>query len=122
MVLPMIPKELSNGICSLNPKVDRLTLSVLAEIDKNGEVIDYKICESVINSNERMTYTDVYAVLQGDEATTKKYEHMKESFFLMAELNEILENKRKKRRKQSKKEGRRSSRHGSAITNSWRYS
>ncbi|MGN1227285.1 MAG: RNB domain-containing ribonuclease, partial [Christensenellales bacterium] len=84
MVLPMIPKELSNGICSLNPKVDRLTLSVLAVIDKNGEVIDYQICESVINSNERMTYTDVYAVLQGDEDTTKKYEHMKESFFLMA--------------------------------------
>lgn len=94
MVLPMIPKELSNGICSLNPNVDRLTLSVLAEIDVNGEVVDYKICESVINSNERMTYNDVYAVLQKDEKITKKYEHMKESFFIMAELNEILEKKR----------------------------
>ncbi|MBQ8748995.1 MAG: ribonuclease R [Clostridia bacterium] len=97
MVLPMIPKELSNGICSLNPNVDRLTLSVIAELDKKGEVVDYKICESVINSNERMTYNDVYAILQGDEELTKKYAHIKDSFFLMAELNEILEKNRKDR-------------------------
>lgn len=97
MVLPMIPKELSNGICSLNPKVDRLTLSVLATLNGDGDVEDYEICESVINSDERMTYNDVYAILQGDEELTKKYAHMKESFFNMAELNEILERKRKMR-------------------------
>ena len=97
MVLPMLPRELSNGICSLNPKVDRLTLSVLVELDKEGKVVDYKICESVINSNERMTYTDVYAVLQGDKEATKKYAHMKDAFFIMAELNEILEKIRQER-------------------------
>lgn len=94
MVLPMLPKELSNGICSLNPKVDRLALSVIAKLDKDGNLKEHKICESVINSNERMTYTDVYAILQGDKNTREKYSILTESFEIMAELSKILEEKR----------------------------
>ncbi len=55
----MLPKELSNGICSLNPNEDRLTLSVFMEIDKNGSVVDYKIVEGVIRSKARLVYDDV---------------------------------------------------------------
>ena len=97
MVLPMLPRELSNGICSLNPEVDRLALSVIATLDKNGDVIKHEICESVINSNERMTYTDVYAILQGNEGVKKKYANLVESFLIMDELDTILEQKRKSR-------------------------
>jgi len=66
-VVPMLPKELSNGICSLNPKEDRLAFSVLMEIDKRGEVVDHKILESVIRTNERMTYDDVNKILEDDD-------------------------------------------------------
>lgn len=93
MVLPMLPKELSNGICSLNPKVDRLTLTVMMKLDDNANVVDYKICEGVINSNERMTYTDVQKVIDGDVEACAKYAHMKKYFLLMSELNKKLEAK-----------------------------
>ena len=96
-VIPMLPKELSNGICSLNPHVDRLTLSVFMEIDKNGEVVSYEISESVINSCERMTYKDVTAICEGDKKLIKKYEHIYDMLKLMEELKDILYNKRRKR-------------------------
>ena len=96
-VLPMLPVNLSNGICSLKPKVDRLTLSVLMQLDENANVIDYEICESVINSNERLTYKEVYACLMGDEELCKKYSILLESFHLMAELHEKLEKARQDR-------------------------
>ena len=97
MVLPMLPKELSNGICSLNPKEDRLTLSVIINLDKWANVVGYKICEGVINSDERMTYDDVHAILVGDKAKREKYAHMVKYFELMNEVNNLLEDKRSKR-------------------------
>ena len=96
LVLPMLPKALSNGICSLNEGVDRLTLSVEMEITPQGEFVKHKIFESVIKSKARLTYTSVYAVLCGDEQETKRYQDLKESFFMMQELSETLSERRKK--------------------------
>lgn len=67
-VIPMLPRELSNGICSLNPDVDRLTMSATMHISAQGDVIDHKIEEGLIRSKRRMTYTDVTAILEGDAA------------------------------------------------------
>ena len=97
LVYPMLPRELSNGICSLNPHENRLTLSVVMHLSKDGNVVDYNICEGVIRTCERMTYTDVYAILQGEEATCKKYDYLVQDFKNMEELHYILEEKRKKR-------------------------
>ena len=63
----MLPKELSNGICSLNPNVDRLTLSVFMEIDKKGKVVDHEIVEGVIRSKARLIYDDVSDLLENDD-------------------------------------------------------
>lgn len=71
-VLPMLPRELSNGICSLNERVDRLALSVFVEYDKNFKKVGYDIKESVINSKKRYTYTEVHAVLMGDPEAIKR--------------------------------------------------
>lgn len=97
-VIPMLPKKLSNGVCSLNPKVDRLALSCFMEIDKEGKVIDHEIMESIIKTNERMTYTDVTKILRDkDEDTIKKYEYLYEDFKNMEKLFEILNKRRYKR-------------------------
>lgn len=96
-VLPMLPRELSNGICSLNPQVDRLTLSCICKIDKDGNILDHKICESIICSTERMTYHNVTAILEGDEALNKRYAKIVPTLKLMEKLNTILEAKRKAR-------------------------
>lgn len=94
-VIPMLPQKLSNGICSLNPKVDRLTLSCFMEIDKTGKVIAHKVSESVINSSERMTYTDVNKILKdNDQELIKKYSYLMEEFKSMEELCKILYKKR----------------------------
>ena len=97
-VIPMLPKKLSNGICSLNPQVDRLALSCFMIIDNNGKVLDHEIMESVIRTNERMTYTDVTKILRdNDEELIKRYSDLIEDFKNMEELCNILNNKRLKR-------------------------
>jgi len=97
-VIPMIPHKLSNGICSLNPNVDRLTLSCVMDIDKKGKLINHYICEGVINSNERMTYTDVAKILaRTDDAPMERYDYLIYMFDLMKELSDIIRINRHKR-------------------------
>ncbi len=84
-VVPMLPQLLSNGICSLNPKVERLTLTCEMVVDEKGMVSDYELYSSVIRSTERMTYSDVNKILSGDEKLQKKYQHLGDLFELMSE-------------------------------------
>lgn len=95
-VIPMLPAILSNGICSLNPHVDRLTLSCEMKIDFNGDVVDYAISESVINSKYRMTYADVNEILKKDDALCEKYHEIVEMLDDALELSKILRNRRRK--------------------------
>ena len=97
-VIPMLPRELSNGICSLNPKEDRLTLSVLMEIDHRGKVVDHRIEESVIRSSERMVYEDVTKILeQNDPELMERYHPLINDFRNMETLSRILRKKRIRR-------------------------
>lgn len=94
-VIPMLPKELSNGICSLNPHEDRLTLSVFMEINEKGDVVDHKIVESVINSKARLVYDDVSDFLENDDEEAKeKLKDQLEDLKLMEELSKILYQRR----------------------------
>lgn len=107
-VIPMLPVELSNGICSLNAGKDRLTLSVIMEIDKNGKVISSDIKKGIIKVTERMSYKGVQTVLdnydknineiedENTRAIVKKYEKYKEHFKQMEELAHILKGRREK--------------------------
>lgn len=95
-VFPMLPRELSNGICSLNENVDRLTLSCEMEINNNGEVVNSKIFEGVINSKYRMNYDDCNAIIKGDENLREKYSEVTPMLLKMAELTLILEKRREK--------------------------
>ena len=97
-VIPMLPKELSNGICSLHGNVDRLTLSCFMEIDKKGKVLKSQIKETVINSTERMTYSDVNKIVKGEsQELIDKYSHIYDMLMLMKELQGILYKKRMSR-------------------------
>lgn len=97
-VIPMLPKKLSNGICSLNPKVDRLALSCFMIIDSKGKVIQHEIEETVIKTSERMTYTDVTKILENnDEELIKRYDYLVDDFKAMEELCNILRTKRMRR-------------------------
>ncbi len=93
-VVPMLPKKLSNGICSLNPGCDRLTLSVIMEFDNEANLISHRICEGVIRSKYRLTYNNVTKLLEGDEGLAKIYGDIKEDLFYMKELSEKLKSKR----------------------------
>lgn len=94
-VIPMIPKKLSNGICSLNPKVDRLTLSCIMEVNRQGKVVNHTIAQSVIKTNERMTYTDVTKILRDNDAELiERYKDLVDDFKAMEELCKILRKKR----------------------------
>lgn len=97
-VIPMLPHKLSNGICSLNAGVDRLALSCLMRVNPKGEVTDYRIVESVICVDRRMSYTSVKKILEDkDEAERKEYEDLVPMFEDMEKLAGILRGKRKKR-------------------------
>ncbi len=97
-VIPMIPQRLSNGICSLNPRVPRLTMSCEMEINGNGEVVAHEIFASIIRTTERMTYTAVNQILEAADADTMaRYQPLVPMFQEMAELHQILENKRIRR-------------------------
>ena len=94
-VIPMLPRELSNGLCSLNAGQDRFTLSCTMEINQKGDVIDSKVYKGVINVTERMNYTDVQKLLdKSDNEVLKRYEKYINHFKLMEELAIILKNKR----------------------------
>ncbi|MFR2571812.1 MAG: ribonuclease R [Clostridia bacterium] len=94
-VIPMLPRELSNGICSLNAGEDRLTLSCSMEIDNKGNVISSDIYKGVINVTERMTYKNVQKILDGsDKEVNERYKKYLSDFKLMEELAKILKNKR----------------------------
>lgn len=96
-VVPMLPERLSNGICSLNPNVDRLTQSAIMEIDQKGRVVKHWIGQTVINTTYRMTYSDVNDMLAGNEETISQFETIMPSVLDMAELHKILESMRIKR-------------------------
>ena len=97
-VIPMLPHKLSNGICSLNPHVDRLALSCLMEVNGRGEVVSHRILESVINSDYRMTYTAVREILEdGAPALLERYAEILPMLEDMEELRQILGEKRRKR-------------------------
>jgi ribonuclease R len=98
LVIPMLPEKLSNEICSLNPQVDRLTMSVVAKIDKDGNVDDYHIYPSVIRSNERMTYTAVKQIVEDrDPDMLRRYEPQVDMFFTMKKLALLLMRHRRER-------------------------
>lgn len=97
-VIPMLPHKLSNGICSLNPGVDRLALSCFIDIDSKGNVIGHRIAETVIRSDSRMTYSDVSKIIEDkDEELIKKYEDLVPMLMLMLELSEVLKSRRHRR-------------------------
>ncbi len=96
-VIPMLPHTLSNGICSLNQGEDRLSMCCIMTIDGEGNIIDHKICEGVVNVNYRMTYSDVSAILDGDKELSDKYSDVTEMFYHMHTLSSILRNKRRRR-------------------------
>lgn len=97
-VIPMLPHALSNGICSLNEGEDRLALSCIMKIDESGNVIDYNICESVINVNHRMSYTGVKKIIEEhDPAVTEQFSDVAPMLNKMQELSLILREKRRKR-------------------------
>jgi ribonuclease R len=92
--VPMLPEQLSNGICSLNPREDRLVMSAVMELDQSGQIVGTEFARGVIRSAERMTYTGVNAVLQGDAEATAKYSHLAEHFRAMRDLALILNARR----------------------------
>jgi len=95
--IPMLPLELSTELCSLKPRLDRLALSVLLEIDHRGDVVSQEFVPGVIRSIERMTYTNLHLVLEGDPGQCERYRNLADRFALMRELALILNRKRVRR-------------------------
>jgi ribonuclease R len=95
--VPMLPLELSTDICSLRPQVDRLVMSCVMEIDHQGEIVHFELGEGIIRSAERMTYTDVNLVLEGDPGARQRYGTLVADFERMRDLALILNRKRERR-------------------------
>jgi ribonuclease R len=95
--VPMLPPQLSSGMCSLRPDEDRLVLSCVMEIDGRGEVLGYEVCEGIIRSAKRMTYTQVQGVLDGDAKTRAEFTELVPEFERMYELALKLNAKRHRR-------------------------
>ena len=93
-VIPMFPRELSNGLCSLNPNENKATFTCEMIFDENGKLIDHDVYKSVIKTAERMTYTNVNKVLAGDTEMTERYANVKDMFFTMLELSKILRDRK----------------------------
>ncbi len=96
-VIPMLPERLSNGLCSLNPNVNRLTLSIIMEITPAGEVVNHKLTKGVICSCARMTYNNVAKILDGDEGLCKKHSDLVPILKNMHKLSKILTKRRENR-------------------------
>jgi len=94
LTLPMLPEKLSNDICSLRPKEERLTFSVLLEIDQEGRVVKTEFYPSLIQAVERMTYTSVFKILQGDAQERERYSHLVPDLLLMREVAALLRKRR----------------------------
>jgi ribonuclease R len=94
--IPMLPQELSNELCSLKPRVDRLTVSARMDFDAEGHVVDYEIFSSVINSNERMTYTQVRDILSPETETPAEFQYLEPTIKSMGELSTRLRQNRMK--------------------------
>ena len=96
-VIPMLPRKLSNNLCSLNPHEDKLTFTVEIDFDARGKVIGNDFYKSVIKSKYRMTYTDVNKIFEGDEELIEKYSAIHKMFTEMLELSHIIRNTKKRR-------------------------
>jgi ribonuclease R len=95
--VPMLPEELSNGICSLNPRMDRLVMSVIMEADETGRIVGAEFTPGVIRSAERMTYMNVHKVLDGDPEMNQRYAHVASEFRRMKDLALLLNSRRNSR-------------------------
>jgi len=96
-VIPMLPEKVSNHLCSLNPKVDRLAMSVMMHLSCDGEVLDYSFHKSIIHSKERLTYEDVQEVLDGNGMLERRYAHVAPHIRTIARLAEIIRKRRQHR-------------------------
>jgi len=96
-VIPMLPEKVSNHLCSLNPKVDRLAMSVMMHLSRTGEVLDYSFHKSIIHSKERFTYEDVQEILDGNMALERRYADVVPHIRTIARLAEIIQKRRQQR-------------------------
>jgi ribonuclease R len=96
-VIPMLPEKVSNHLCSLNPRVDRLAMSVMMHVSRVGDVLDYSFHKSVIHSKERLTYEDVQEILNGNAIVERQYAHVAPQIRIVARLAEIIQKRRQQR-------------------------
>lgn len=96
-VIPMLPEKVSNHLCSLNPKVDRLALSVMMHISRTGEVLDYSFHKSVIHSKERLTYEDAQGILDGSPMLERRFPHVVPQLRIIGRLAQIIQKRRQQR-------------------------